>query len=80
MQEIKTLEYLKPLYAYKWTLRCIIEDDIKQHGRQDIMHDLTFSGAHIGVAAKGKIALLCVTSSQQGAWMMAHNNLISEQK
>lgn len=32
-------EYFKPLYAYKWTLHCIIEDDIKQQGRQDIMHD-----------------------------------------
>lgn len=48
-----------PLYAYEWTLHGIIEDDIKQQGRQDIMQDLTFYGAHIEVGATGKIALLC---------------------
>lgn len=69
LQEMQTFEYLKPLYAYKWTLHCIIEDDIKQHGRQDIIYDFTFYGAHIGVGAKGKIALLSLplTLPQQGA-------------
>lgn len=61
-------------------LHCIIEDDIKQHGRQDIVYDLTFYGVHIGAGAKGKITLLSVTLPQQGAWMMEHHNLISEQK
>lgn len=33
----------------------------------DIMHDLAFFGAQIGNGASGRIALLSVTWSQQGA-------------
>lgn len=53
-KKINTWPLQCTLQEIQFFLHYIIEGDIKQQGRQDIMHDLTFSVAHTDASKLNK--------------------------